>query len=80
MTVIAKCLSLLIFFLSAILPPPPSYFYLPHLQQREKLQRQLVTLVTLWSPEQLNNIVLKLSLLLSVSLNFLVPSHSLSDQ
>lgn len=47
MTVIAKCLSLLIVFLFSLFQPPPPIFIFPHLQQREKLQRQLVALVTL---------------------------------
>lgn len=79
MTTIVICQKLLFFFLflnpsSSSFPNPPAYFCLPHQLQRggRKLQRQLVTLVTpAPSPEQLNNIVLKLSLLLPASLNLI---------
>lgn len=56
------------FFLLPLSPPAPSLFLSsPNSSREEKLQRQLVTLVTpAPSPEQLNNIVLKLSLLLNL--------------
>lgn len=79
MTMIVICQKLLFFFVFFTpfllqFPQPPSLFLSPPPTPagRKKLQRQLVTLVTpAPSPEQLNNIVLKLSLLLPASLNLI---------
>lgn len=71
MTVIAKCLSLLTAFLSSLFQPPLLFLSPPSPTERKTAETACHPGYPVWSPEQLNNIVLKLSLLLSVSLNFL---------